>query len=124
MALGSKQYRYKLWKTRLGIVVVLGICLLLGMSVWERYTVEREMAARRAVVEAELAELQSRYQTLKDEVAYLKDEQSLEAEIRKRFDVAREGESVVILTGEAQAPAPATTSDFVEETVKPWWKFW
>jgi hypothetical protein len=85
------------------------------------------MAARRAAVEAERAALEARYEALKAEVMYLRDERSLEAEVRRNFDVAKEGESVVIILDDA----PATTADSNDATsspegplVYPWWQFW
>jgi len=123
MALGSKQYIYKIWKVRLGIGLLVVVCVFLALSVFERYTVEREMAARRDIVEAEVTALQVRYDALKAEVEYLRDDRSLEAEIRKRFDVAREGESVVILTGDSAPQAATSTAVFIEES-SPWWQFW
>jgi len=90
-----------------------------------RWQVEREMAARRAAVEAEQAALEARYQDLKADVTYLSDERSLEAEVRKHFDVAKAGESVVIIVDEERgAVAGAATSSFVEAEPPPWWQFW
>lgn len=85
------------------------------------------MAARRAAVEAEFAALQARHDALETEVQYLADERSLEAEVRKHFDVAREGESVVIIVdedNESGSVAGAATSTALNPETHPWWQFW
>jgi cell division protein FtsB len=125
MGLGYHQYRKQLWKVRVLLAFVLVVSMLVGWSAITRWQVEREMAARRAAVEAEYAALLERYQNLKADVTYLADERSLEAEVRKHFDVAREGESVVIiLDDETGTVAGAATTAAVEVTTPPWWQFW
>ncbi|HMA78722.1 MAG TPA: septum formation initiator family protein [Candidatus Paceibacterota bacterium] len=125
MGIGYQQYRKQLWHVRALLVLVLGLCILVGWSAVTRWQVEREMAARRAAVEAEQAALEARYQDLKADVTYLSDERSLEAEVRKHFDVAKAGESVVIIVDEERgAVAGAATSSFVEAEPPPWWQFW
>lgn len=126
MGLGYHQYKKQLWKIRVLLVLVVGMCVLVGWSALTRWQVEREMAARRAVVEAEYAMLQARHEALAADVAYLSDERSLEAEVRKHFDVARAGESVVIIVDDQAATvAPAATATVpAAPSVRPWWKFW
>lgn len=123
MALGYSQYQTKLWKTRALLALLIAACGLVGWSVVERFAVEREMAARRAVVEAEYAALKERHAELQEDVEYLTDERSLEAEIRKHFDVAREGESVVVISGE---PVDLALESTATSTVpnSSWWQFW
>ncbi|MEX0917859.1 MAG: septum formation initiator family protein [Candidatus Paceibacterota bacterium] len=96
--------------SRITIAVILAVSLFLMFSVYERYVIEREMAERREEVEAERAALIIRKAELEKKVEYLSNEAGVEAEIRKHFDVAREGEQVVIIvdgesesTGEVQA---------------------
>lgn len=103
---------------------MLGVCtVLLGMSVFERFTVEREMSARRVEAEHELQELKLRAAALESQVEYLEDDRGMEAEIRGRFDVVKEGEQVVIiLDDEVETSPPATQSAVVED--EPWYKFW
>jgi len=105
------------------VAVLCVLVVLLSFSVFERFTVEREMEARRAAVEEELQELRLRAATLESEVEYLQDERGIEAEIRDRFDVVKEGEQVVIIlddAGTSSKPllAPPPPPD------EPWYKFW
>ncbi|MDA8596888.1 septum formation initiator family protein [Candidatus Pacebacteria bacterium] len=110
---------------RVAIGVLTILCIWLALSVYERFTVEREMAERRAVVETEYAELLERKDALEERVEYLRGESGKEAEIRKHFDVAKEGEQVVILVDdEIEAPEIIDTEPEVEAETRPWWKFW
>jgi cell division protein FtsB len=126
MGLGYHQYRKQLWKLRAVLVVLVALCVLILWSVVTRWQVEREMAARRAAVEAEYGALEARYQALKADVRYLSDERSLEAEVRKHFDVAKEGESVVIILDEEESVDNSLTATTAAPTpaTYPWWQFW
>ena len=97
------------------------IAVLLFLSVYERFGVERDMSNRRITSETELGRLQERKVQLEDRVQYLEGERGIEEEIRKNFDVAQEGEQVIILVGEE------SSADVVSEEVVvsyPWYQFW
>jgi hypothetical protein len=61
---------------------------------------------------ASLEELKGRASVLESKVEYLENERGIEEELRNRFDVAKEGEQVIILLdadrGEKKVPPPAT----------------
>ena len=104
------------------VAFVLGVvCVLLAVSVYERFTIEREMAERRAQVEQEQQELVERKQYIQDQVEYLEGERGIEEELRKRFDVAKEGEQVIILLGEDDEDVVESSEP--EERSK-WYEFW
>ena len=123
MAKFGKKKSYTDWLyTRPVLVFVGGRIIFLGVAVFERFGVERDMYARRISAEAELSETAQRKENLNTQVEYLEGERGIEEEIRKHFDVAREGETVVILMGE----------DGGEEVVEvevplpnhKWYQFW
>jgi cell division protein FtsB len=124
MALGYKQYQLKLLKYRALLGLILIACVLVAWSVFTRFQVEREMAARREAVEAEYQDLEARYANLKAEVEYLTDERSIESEIRKHFDVAKEGESVVIIMDSERTNEPEPEPVAPPTPPAPWWQFW
>jgi len=78
--------------------------------------IERDMSSRRAVAEEELNELLDRKAGLEGKVEYLREERGIESEIRKHFDVAKEGEQVVVLLDDERndkrndKTEPATTT--------------
>lgn len=94
----------RLWQqvlvSPLAIIILLGICIAFSFAVHDRYSVEREMASRREKSEVELKRENEKLEKLQKEVDRLNNKQGIEAEIRKNFDVAREGETVVILVEE------------------------
>lgn len=101
------------------------LIILLAFAVYDRYVIEREVADRRADQEAELQTLEARQEELEEKVRYLDDEQGVEAEIRRHFDVAIEGEDVVILVDNKDSASntgnPISWKDNKERS---WWNFW
>lgn len=106
------------------MAILAGLIVLVSTSVWTRYQVERDMAERRKEAERELHELKQRAAVLEAQVKYLEDERGIEAEIRNRFDVVKEGEQVVVILDDEQ---PAQVEDDTEINKDPavhWYKFW
>lgn len=103
-------------------LAVLGIiAVFMAFSVYQRFSVEREMAARRVEMEMKKQELIERKAELQTKVEYLSGERGIEEEIRKHFDVAKDGEQVVIIVDkEDEAPA----EEVIVEEKKPWYQFW
>jgi cell division protein FtsB len=118
----GKKNSFKTYLYSWPVTVLLGIItVLLFMSAYERFGVERDMSSRRVTAEAELIRLQERKIQLEDRVQHLEGERGIEEEIRTNFDVAREGEQVIILVGEESAAEAA-----IEEVIVtyPWYQFW
>jgi cell division protein FtsB len=82
--------------------VLLVVCLFTAHSAYGRYAIARDMAERRVAAERELAELETRRAVLKEQVEYITSERGIEAEMRRQFDIAREGERVVIILDEPE----------------------
>jgi hypothetical protein len=92
-------------KVTVGLLFALAV--FIAFQAYERFVVERAMALRTAEREAERAALEARATLLAEKVETLSAERGQEAEIRERFNVAREGEKVVILLRDE---APGTTA--------------
>lgn len=107
-------------------LVTLGLLIiLLAFAVYGRYVIEREVADRRADQEAELKTLEGRQKELQEKVRYLDDEQGVEAEIRRHFDVAIEGEDVVILVeNQNNASNTGNPISWKDKKERSWWNFW
>lgn len=124
---GRKNLLETIVRSRITFVFILLICIYLSFAVFERFTVERDMAARLHGAENEYIELENRRNELSEKVEYLRGEQGIESEIRKHFDVAREGEQVVIIVDEEsdsvekQNPTEHATQ---QGKHKPWYRFW
>ena len=91
-----RSFLYSKWV----VFSILGVSLLFGTAVYDRYTVAEEMKAKLETKKKELAELEHRAQALESKVRYLEGERGIEEELRNRFDVVKEGEQVVILLDE------------------------
>ena len=106
------------------------IAVLLSFSVYDRYVVSKEMQAKLDARYAELKALELRAETLDTKVRYLEDERGVEEELRNRFDVAKEGEQVIILLDERSEKVVDVPQDILEvsnEEKKSFWsifKFW
>ncbi len=126
MAIGSKKYYAQIWKTRALLVLVAVLCVLLAVSLYQRVSVQQDMVERRKEVEEEKMRLEARHQEVLNKAQYIQSEAGIEAEIRKNFDVAKEGESVIILLDapEDTSTKTATQRREVQVEISPWWRFW
>ncbi|OGG41609.1 hypothetical protein A2837_00440 [Candidatus Kaiserbacteria bacterium RIFCSPHIGHO2_01_FULL_46_22] len=98
--LRKKSWWQQIVRSPIAIIFLLGLSIMFAFAVHDRYVVERDMADRRAKSEAELERETDRRSELEKKVEKLNSEQGIESEIRKNFDVAREGETVVVLVEE------------------------
>jgi len=126
MAIGSKKYNAQIWKTRAYLAIILMFCTLLAVSLYDRTMVQQSMAERRKEVEAEKMRLEARHAEILEKAEYIQSDAGIESEIRRNFDVAKAGESVIILVEDEAPPADvassASTTQQVE--VRSWWRFW
>jgi hypothetical protein len=103
-------------------IFILGIItVFLAFAVYARFSVERLMEARKLETQLERQELIERKLQLEERVEYLSGDRGIEEEIRKHFDVAKEGEQVVIIVDKEEEEQ--TIPGLLEE-VKPWYQFW
>lgn len=110
-------------RSPLVLLVLAGLCTWLAISVYERYSIEREMAERRLAAEADVAAMQARKEALAERVQYLSHERGIEAEMRRNFDIAKPGEEVVIILDDDTAAADIRPlSEPAPE--RPWYQFW
>ena len=99
MLVGSRGYKKKLYVMRLSILIILMIIVGLSYCLWEILKSERIAVMERDKLKLEHANLLDQYQSLIEEVSYLSSEESREAELRESFNVAKEGEQIVIISG-------------------------
>jgi len=104
--LSKKSWWQSILSSRLTIVVLFIASFMLSFAVYDRYVVEQDVRERRHDAELELEQLKARKAELEERVDYLSNEQGLETEIRRHFDVSKEGEQVVVLMGETATLTP------------------
>jgi cell division protein FtsB len=111
--------------SKITLLLLVIVIVYLATSTYERFNVERKMHDRRIEAEEKHKQLLERKQVLKDKVDYLKGESGIESEIRSHFDVAKDGEQVVIIVeDEAESQVNTDTNSSEAETKSPWYKFW
>lgn len=114
-------------ESRITWTILLTLVGLLALSTYGRYQIAKEATEKRMEAEQEKASLEKRKTELTEEVKYLSNERGIEAEMRRQFDVAKEGEQIVIIVEDEEETTSSTetataTSDTNE--AKPWYSFW
>ena len=99
------------------------LVLLVGWSAFVRFQIAQEMSERRELAAQEALLLRNQKDALQEQVEYLSNERGIEAEMRRQFDVALEGEQVVVIVEPESGPdiQPMSTSS-VERAA--WYQFW
>lgn len=94
-----------MWR-RLAAVVLLALVAIAVRGAWGVYEKSRESSLLKVESEAKLNELSQREQELREDIAALRSEQGIEGKLRERYDLAREGEGVVVILDQPESPPP------------------
>ncbi len=97
--------------------------MVVGWSAYVRYEIAKDMAERRYSLESEASTLEERRDDLEKQVEYLSHERGIEAEMRRQFDVALEGEQVVVIVDPEKEEDIQPLSTSTEEE-NAWYEFW
>jgi cell division protein FtsB len=111
-------------ESRITWIILLILTALMSVSAYDRYRIARDMAERRDVVERELDALYERKAELETDVQYLNGERGIEAEMRRQFDVAKEGEQIVIIVEDDEKAEPIEMATTTPKEERPWYRFW
>lgn len=93
----NKQKARELLYSKITIAAILFFVVMLIPGVYSIYVKLGESGKDRKAAERELADLEEREQMLTQKVDQGKTERGLEEQIREKFNVAKEGESVIVL---------------------------
>ncbi len=118
--LRKKAWWRKLFHSRISLLIIFCLLILLSIAVFDRWVVAREVADRRLEKEEEFQIAEQRKEILEEKVNNINDEEGVESEIRKHFDVAREGEQVVVLVENKENIEPITPTASTEPK-RHWW---
>lgn len=103
-----------MWRRVLAIVLLLILAVAMR-GVWGVYKKSQESRELKIEAEATLSDLQTREKELRADIANLKSDRGVEAELRERYDLAKEGERVVVIVDPptpAPEPKPTTLQKF------------
>lgn len=106
--------------------VAIALLLLVGFlsyTTYGMYQTSHEAYLRKQTAAAKLADLEERQDFLTGEIARLKTDRGVEAEVRQKFDVAKEGEKVIVIVEEkATSTDDRPQKTGIWATVKNWFK--
>jgi uncharacterized membrane protein YhiD involved in acid resistance len=83
--------------SRMTAGALFGLALLLSMATYNRYAGEQDTRIKREARVEELQKLKERALLLESKVNHIESERGVEGAIREQFDVAKEGEEVVVV---------------------------
>lgn len=87
----------KVLYSKVVFIILLFIAVLLSTSAYSRFIVAQQTKERLEDRRIDLKALETRAEVLGSKVEHLENERGIEEELRNRFDVAKEGEQVVII---------------------------
>lgn len=101
-----KKYLY----SKPALILLTLIMLLVSKAAWNVYDKLEISRANLEMTERELDKLKERKAALASQIEYLETEQGVEAEIRQKFRLVKEGEGIaVIIDDDIQLPTATTT---------------
>ncbi len=95
----------RLMRRRLVILVLLALVFVGVRGVWGVYKKEQESRMLRAETEMQLAKLKVREADLRRDMASLKSERGIEEVLREEYELAKEGEGVIVIVDPTE-PVP------------------
>lgn len=102
----------KAFYSKITIAIVFILVVLLGHATWNvggKYMDARE---NEQIVRSEFDALAKREESLRTDIEKLADEQGIEAEMRRRFNVVKEGEEILIITGDGRGDEGDNTTGY------------
>lgn len=113
-----------------GLVIAFLISISLGKEVYRKYQIQKEISA----MEEEIKKIDSKNQDMSKMIEYFKSEAFLEVEARKKLNMKKPEEKVVIFTDDinketidTQTPQPNTNQESAPEAelanYQKWWGY-
>lgn len=93
-----------MWRRLLAVGLLILVAIALR-GAWGVYKKSQESRELKIEAEATLSDLESREKELRADISALKSDRGVEAELRERYDLAKEGENVVVIV-DPPAPPP------------------
>lgn len=116
--LEQRRHPIHILSLRLLTVVLLLIVFVLLRGVWGMYEKERETHTGRTQAEQELYDMQAREANLHAEIVRLRTPEGIEVSLRSQFDMAKDGEGVIVIVDHDKIAKEAEALDM--RTVGTW----
>lgn len=104
-----KRRLYSIWS----LLILLVVMVLFAKGVYGVYEKEKSTKIELERLELQKADLESRYNSISKESNNLKTDSGVESVIREKFDVAKEGEGVIVIIDKT-VEKPIQKKGFVE----------
>ncbi|MEI7513153.1 MAG: septum formation initiator family protein [bacterium] len=118
MEFTDKQKIRKICYSKVTIAILILFVIMLIPGVYGIYTKVSESSKDRKAVEHELVDLEAREKMLLEKVERGNTDRGQEEQIREKFNLAKEGESVIVLV---EKPVPASTTVNEANVFKAMW---
>lgn len=108
------EYKRKIRKILSSPLVLLPlavILLFLAQGTWNLYVKNRDSGLQLRLAQERLSRLEERQRALSTGIERLKTESGIEAEIRDRFQMAKEGEKAVVIVDSSSKPVQLELSE-------------
>lgn len=109
----------KIIYSKVSFVILLIVVVLLGKSTWDIYQKSRLSSNNYNETKKEYDSLKARKEMLDSEINRLNTDSGIEEEIRSKFNVAKPGETVVVVIN-----STSSTSTNKNNLVKNIWNLW
>jgi len=96
--------------SKTSLVILLILIILLARSTWSIYQKEKESKQNIVIANNEVAELQSRHDLLQSQVELLKTPTGQEEAIRQKYQVAKDGEDMVVIIDSTSTPTSSVVN--------------
>lgn len=100
-----------MWRRVIAIVLLLIIALAVR-GVWGAYNKSQDSYVLKVEAQAKLGDLEKREYELRADIANLRSEKGVEAELRERYDLAKDGEGVVVIVDPPLPPPEPKPTTF------------
>lgn len=119
----EKRYVKRIIYSRISVGIVFIFFLLIAKGTWNAYREAKLTGDNRNVAENELIELKTRKDFIETEIFSLNTPEGKEEEIRSKFQVAKEGENIIMIVDEKQNYVPTETDKGFLNKLKNLFKF-
>ncbi len=99
----------RLMYSKVALLCLLFVVVFLAKGVWDVYSKEREASRLVRERQAELKDIEARQTALVAELKKLSTARGIEEELRQKYEVAREGEKVIVLVDPPKEDSPHAT---------------
>lgn len=117
----NRKIQWKAILTKLGTVVVLVLFVVVTKAAWNAFQKEKQSQENLAETRRELLRIEERFFSISEDVDNLRTDRGMEAAIREKFPVAKEGEKIIVILNDGNKEEERT------EDERSWWHkllFW